>query len=118
MSGPRDRRWLAWAPRALGLALAALFAMLALDAFDHAESFGAALPAFALHLVPAVVLAVLVLLAIRTPWIGAAGFLAAGAWYTLTTLDRPDWVLQIGVPLLAVGALFAWDAATRRRRGG
>ena len=116
MNQTTGNRWLDWTPRILGLCLAAFFAMLSLDAFDHAESITAALPAFALHLVPALVLGLLVLASIRQPWIGAAGFLAAGAWYALTTLDRLDWVLHIGVPLLVTGALFAWSAIRKARR--
>jgi hypothetical protein len=54
----------------------------------------------------------------RRPWLGGAGFILLGAAYAFAVGFRPDWVVAISGPLLAVGALFLWSwRATRPQRG-
>lgn len=96
-------RALVWAPRILGIAVALFIGVFALDAL------GEGLRAILLHLVPTFVLLLTVLLAWQRPWVGALVFSALAVVYAATVPERPDWILVISGPLLAVGLLFLWS---------
>lgn len=96
-------RALVWAPRILGIAVALFIGVFALDAL------GEGLQAILLHLVPTIVLLLTVLLAWHRPWVGALVFSALAVVYAATVPARPDWILVISGPLLAVGLLFLWS---------
>ncbi len=88
--------------------------LFALDAFSENAS-GKAVLVFAIHLIPALVLLVLVAVSWRREWLGGISFVALGAAYAATVgRSHPDWVLVISGPLFAVGALYLW--AWRRNR--
>jgi hypothetical protein len=55
---------------------------------------------------------VVVAVAWRRPWIGAAAFLLLAAAYALTVPGRLDWILVISGPLFLVGMLYLWSART------
>ena len=109
----RSKRFIVWVPRVAGMLLAGFLALFALDAFDH-TSFVGALPAFAAHLMPSVVVLALVAMAWRFEWIGAAGFIALALVYAVLVRGRLDWIAVISGPLTVIGVLFlvSW-----RRRG-
>jgi hypothetical protein len=86
----------------------------ALDAFSGTTSLSKSLGDFALHLVPALLLLSVVVLAWRREWIGAAVFLTWGVAYGLSA-RRLDWILAISGPLCLIGVLFL--ASWRQRRG-
>jgi hypothetical protein len=95
-----------WGPRISGLAVAAFLALFALDAFSGSASFFEALPAFAIHLIPSVLVLVVVALAWRFEWIGAIAFIALAALYAVMVRGRVDWIVVISGPLVLVGVLF------------
>jgi hypothetical protein len=101
-----SRRILFWAPRALGIAFALFMGMFATDVFNEGYGFWDTLLAFAIHLVPAAVVAVVLVLAWRWEWIGAVLFAAAGTLYLLNTLRHPNWILSISGPLFLIAVLF------------
>ena len=97
------RAFLVWAPRVLGIAVALFIGVFALDALSEGVR------AILMHLVPTFVLLVAVLLAWRRPWVGALVFIALAVVYAASVPARPDWILVISGPLLAVGLLFLWS---------
>lgn len=114
---PRIRAFVIWAPRLLGLAMALFLALFALDAFEG-RPFMQALLAFAIHLLPSVVVMAVVAAAWRHPWIGAAAFAALAIAYAAMVPSRPDWILTISGPLALIATLFAMGAVEHRRTAG
>lgn len=109
----RFRRVLFWAPRALGIAFLAFLSLFALDVFREGSGFWQTLLALTVHLVPVFILAVVLALAWRWEWIGAALFAGAGALYVAWVLGRQlpgamkfNWILSIAGPAFVVAALF------------
>lgn len=97
------RKLLLWSPRILGILVAAFLGVFALDAF------GEGVPAFLLHLAPALLLLLVVALSWRWEWIGAAAFITLAVLFGVPAWARGDWRLVISGPLLVVGALFLWS---------
>ncbi|HVH55842.1 MAG TPA: hypothetical protein VM791_06290 [Vicinamibacterales bacterium] len=104
---------LLWAPRILGIAVACFIGLFAFDAFGPDTSALRALGDFAVHLVPALVLLAVVIGSWKRPWIGGMVFMLLAAAYAVSVPSRPDWMLVISGPLLAVGLLFllSWRSA-------
>ena len=102
-----------WAPRIAGILVAAFLGLFALDAFEG-RSFVAALPAFAIHLIPSMLVLAVVAAAWKFEWIGAVSFLALAVLYAVMVHGRLDWIAAISGPLVIVAVLFlvSW-----RRRG-
>jgi hypothetical protein len=97
-----------WIPRILGFGLCVFIGLFALDAFAGGAS-GEAVLAFAIHLIPALALLVLVALSWRREWIGGIGFVALAAAYAASVgRGHPDWVLVISGPLFMVGLSYFW----------
>ncbi len=97
---PTTRRALLWSPRILGICNALFLALFAMDALAEGPL------ALLIHAAPALFLLLVVALAWRWAWIGGLVFIALALLYAATTLQRPDWILSISGPLLAVGILF------------
>jgi hypothetical protein len=115
--GQTTMRLVHWAPRVCGVLMAAFLALFALDAFDG-RSFVAALPYFAVHLIPTFIVLAIVAVAWRVEWFGGAAFLAVALAYALMVNWRMDWVAGVSGPLLVISGLFfaSWRqtlAATR-----
>jgi hypothetical protein len=101
------RSLLFWAPRAICLAFAVFLSLFALDVFREGYSLGNTLLAFLIHLVPAFVVLVVLAVAWRWEWIGAAGLAALGLWYAKGNWrHHPTRLLVITAPLLVIAALF------------
>ena len=103
------RTLVTWGPRVLGLSVAAFLGLFALDAFDT-RPLSAALPAFAVHLVPALVVGLVAAAGWRYPVLGAIGFGVLAAGYAVAVPHRLDWILVISSPLAVVAVLFALSA--------
>ena len=104
---------LLWLPRLLGIALALFLAVFALDAFSG-QPLSEAVPDFAVHLLPALVVLGVVAVAWRYPWFGGVAFIGFAVLYA-ASVRRVDWIAVIGGPLLAVGVLFLWSAVAKPR---
>ena len=96
---------LLWAPRIAGILVAAFLGLFALDAFEG-RSFVAALPAFAIHLLPSFLVLAVVAAAWKFEWIGAVAFLGLAVLYAVMVRGRIDWIAVISGPLLLVAVLF------------
>jgi hypothetical protein len=111
---PLSKIGLFWAPRLLSIAFIAYLSMFALDVFDEGLGFWRTLAALAIHLIPSFVLLVVLLLAWRWEWIGAALFGTAGLGYILGVMRlshpapmvRASWVLVIAGPAIVIAGLF------------
>jgi len=111
-------RLLLWSPRALGIVVSLFIGVFALDAFNPAKPILEALPDFAIHLVPALVILALVVASWQREWIGGLGFIGFAVLYSLAVGARHvDWVLAISGPLLVVGVLFLVSWQHRRLLG-
>lgn len=104
---------LLWLPRISGILVAGFLALFALDAFND-TSFVAALPEFAIHLIPSLLVLTVVAIAWRFEWIGAVAFVGLAALYATMARGRLDWIVAISGPLLVVAALFlaSWRQRT------
>ena len=100
---------LLWSSRILGIAVGLFLSVFALDAFEPGKPLTRAFPDFAIHLLPAALVLVIVALAWRRAWIGGFAFLVLAAAYAMTVRFRLDWILVISGPLLTVGLLFLWS---------
>jgi len=107
------RAFVMWAPRVVGIGVTLFVAMFALDAFDGGP-LSQTVPAFAIHLIPAAIVGLVVAVAWRHPWVGAAGFGALAATYAAMVPHRPDWILAISGPLVLTAVLFASSAVSSR----
>jgi hypothetical protein len=105
-----------WGPRITGMLIAGFFAIFALDAFNN-TSFFDALPAFGIHLIPAIVVVLVVAIAWRFELCGAAAFTGLGVLYAVMARGRIDWVVTVSGPLVALGVLFlvSWRYHTEAR---
>lgn len=95
---------LLWLPRTAGAAVALFLGVFAFPALLNA-TWPRGLAEFLIHLVPALIVLLVVLVAWRRPLFGAVAFpLLAGA-YAVTT-RRMDWVLVIAGPMALAGVLY------------
>ena len=83
--------------------------LFALDAFSEGKSLVRALPDFAMHLLPALVLLVIVGVSWRWEWVGGIAFTGVALAYAYGARSHPAWILTISGPLLVVGVLFLWS---------
>jgi CHASE2 domain-containing sensor protein len=97
------------------MAMALFLSLFALDAFPGRTPIEA-LGAFAIHLVPAAVLAVVVAAAWRMPIIGAVAFAGLAVGYAAMVAGRLDWILVISGPLGLTAVMYAISAYVRDGR--
>lgn len=107
------RRSLFWTPRILAMLYVAFLSMFALDVFSEEHGFWRILAALSIHLIPALVLIVGLILAWRWEWIGATFYGVAGVVYIGWVLGLPlspatkiNWMVTIAGPTFLVAALF------------
>ena len=105
----RSRRWILWTPRILAILVCLFLSLFALDALENGKTLGVALPDFALHLAPMLVLLAVVAVSWRWEWVGGLVFTGLGVVYAYVSRDHVSWVLCISLPLLAVGVLYGWN---------
>ena len=99
-------RALFWTPRVLCIAFAIFLSMFALDVFNEGYTFGQALVALMIHLIPTAIIVAVLIIAWRWEWVGAALFTVAGLWYLISNRAHPNWIVTISGPLFLIAALF------------
>ena len=104
-------RFVFWAPRLGGLAMAVFLALFALDAVNG-QSWTQTVVEIAIHLFPSLLVLALVAVGWKFEWVGAIGFSALAFLYAAMVRGRLDWISVISTPLLLVGLLFcaSWRA--------
>jgi len=122
-----SKRTLFWAPRALAIAYIGFLGLFALDVFGEGYGLWRTFLGLAVHLIPAWGLIVVLALAWRHEWIGAAFYAAAGVLYVVSILSRPlllatklNWILMVAGPAFVVAALFlaGWLKRSQLRPNG
>lgn len=110
----RLAKWLYWSPRICCIVLVAFMSLFALDVFEEGYSLGEMLLAFLMHMLPMITLAIVLVIAWRWEWVGAAVFGLAGVMISVMTLrngiQAAPTILVIGVPLLMIAILFGANA--------
>ena len=106
---------LLWSPRILGILVCLFLSLFSLDAFGGGKTFMQALPDFALHVAPMLLLLLVVGVAWRWAWVGGLVFTGLAAAYAVFARHRIDWILPISGPLLLVGLLFTWSWLQHRK---
>src|SRR5271169_5141150 len=107
-----SRRMLYWTPRALCVAYAIFLGMFSLDVFNEAHGFWPTLQALALHMIPAIAVVAILLLAWRWEWIGTVLLGAAALYYTVRTMQNVNlseavnlnWITVIAGPGFVIAA--------------
>ncbi len=104
-----------WTPRVLSIIFLAFLSLFALDVFEGRLGFWQTMQALFMHLIPVFVLLVILILAWRWEWIGAAFYGLAGlfyvGWVVLTPRPFPPvqrlvMIILIAGPALVIAALF------------
>ena len=115
MSQPA-RRFLLWAPRVLGLLIAAFISIFAFDVFGAGYTFWETVVALMMHFVPTAMILVALAIGWRWEWLGGLLFIALGTLYILVFREG-DWIayLLISGPLFLVGILFLLSAWVQKR---
>jgi hypothetical protein len=110
---PLSEKSLFLTPRVLSIAFIAFLSLFALAVFGEGHGSSLTLLALVIHLIPACVLTVLLILAWRREWIGAVSCAAAGILYVATVLPRPlpaavklNWILVIAGPAFGIAGFF------------
>jgi hypothetical protein len=104
-----------WLPRLLGILVCILLSAFSLDAFGNGKPLAQAIPDFAMHVAPVLILVTVVGVSWRWPWVGGLVFTGLGVGYAYVARTHTSWVLVIAVPLLTVGILFLWSDRANRR---
>ena len=111
----RSDKLLLWSPRILGILVCLFLSLFALDAFGGGKTFIQALPDFATHLAPIVILLAVVGVSWRWELVGGLVFTGLAAAYAYFARDHVPWIPVVGGPLLIVGILFLWSWRHQRR---
>ncbi|MBU2219858.1 hypothetical protein KJ665_01820, partial [Patescibacteria group bacterium] len=107
-----------WTPRILSLLFIAFLSIFSLDVFEEYQGWGVIIPLF-MHLLPALILLAVVILAWKYDLIGAVVFLSfAVLWVWQVGFDRPwsSYALIFG-PAFLVSILFFLNWLIKRRNG-
>jgi len=102
-------RFLLWSPRILGILVCSFVSLFALDAFGGGKPAAQALPDFANHVAPVLVLLAIVAVSWRYEWVGGIVFTGLAIAYAFFARDHLSWIVTIAAPLLIVGVLFLWS---------
>ena len=102
----RSDKLLLWSPRILGILVCLFVGMFALDAFESGKTVMQALPDFAIHVVPSLILLAVVGVSWRWKWVGGLVFTGLAAGYAYIARSHVSWIPVIAGPLLIVGVLF------------
>ena len=105
---------LLWSPRVLGIAVCVFLSLFSLDAFGNGKAVAQAIPDFASHVLPVLILLVVIGVSWRWQWVGALVFTCLAAGYAYVSRDHVSWIVTIAGPLLVVGILFFWSWLNRR----
>jgi hypothetical protein len=95
-----------WAPRIVGLGLAAFLGIFALDSLSGSHGLLGTTIAVVMGLLPALIVLGAVLIGWKHAAVAAALFAVLTAVYTLSALSHPDWIALISGPLALEAVLF------------
>jgi hypothetical protein len=110
-------RTLFWTPRAVAILFAVFLALFALDVFEEGGRPEKMVVAFLVHLMPALLVGLVVVLSWRHELFGAITFFALGVLYTAGAWARFPWSVYavIAGPLFLVSALLLVNWVSKRK---
>ncbi len=97
-----------WLPRIIALLFVGLLVLLSMDSFGGNQTLGRQLIGFLIHLIPAFLVGICLLIAWKFRLLGGVLFLVIGMLFTIYfgTYRSASHFLLISLPLFVVGALF------------
>lgn len=104
-----------WAPRVAGLGLAIFLSLFATTALTEDRGLAGTIVAFAMGLLPALVVAAVVIIGWTHDGAAAILFSLLTIFYAVSTLERPLWIAIVAGPLAVTGGLFFLSWMTRTR---
>ena len=121
---PKNRGFLYWAPRALGILWILFLALFSLDVFEPGRSFWEIAVGLFMHNIPALVMLLVLVIAWKRELVGAVAFCLVGVLYTVLTVVRGSvpwfivlsWSITIAGPALLTGILFFLGWRRKRQR--
>ena len=115
------RRALFWTPRVLCILVAIAMSLFALDVFGEGRGVWDTIVALLMHLIPTLIVVIVLLIAWRREWVGAALFTGLGLFYLVSSWGQFHWsasVLICGI-FVSLGGLFWLNWQYREElRGG
>ena len=99
------KKTLFWVPRVLGIVFVLFISMFALDAFDAKTPFIKALAGFLIHLIPAYLLIIMLIIAWKKEMIGGILYIAMGIAFLFMSRFEFQASIIFG-PLVLIGSLF------------
>lgn len=105
-----------WFPRILAILFALFLSIFSLDTLSEPGETWAKMAGFLIHLIPAALVSLCLILAWRRPALGGAAFLLLGmaSIFSCSSWRSPDAFLMITLPLLLSGILFIIQALLNR----
>lgn len=97
--------------RTAGLVVCLFIATFAAD--SAGDGLGAVVP----HLLPAMIVLAVVLVAWRWDLVGGVAFMGLAVGYAFIARSHLDWILTVSLPLATTGALFLWVWRGRNDKG-
>jgi len=104
------KNWRFWLPRDLAILFTILISLFAFDVFEGNTPFNEKMLAFLIHLVPAFILVILLLIAWKRPLPGGILFILAGLSYFLIASEQhwSTYLIMAGIPSV-IGFMFILD---------
>lgn len=104
------KNWHFWLPRILGILFFAMISLFAFDVFEGNTPFNEKMLAFLIHLVPAFILVIQLLIAWKRPLPGGILFFLAGSSYFLFASGQhwSAYLIVAGIPMV-IGFMFILD---------
>ncbi len=105
-------RYIYWTPRILSIVFILFLALMSLDVFDMGLSFWQTVGALFMHLIPALVLLIVLLISWRHEIVGGIAFILAGLLYVIVLMMNQFewymilWAIQISGIAFLIGILF------------
>jgi hypothetical protein len=95
-----------WTPRILCILFAVFLSLFAGDVFDMHQGFWKTILGLLIHLIPAGIVLLALVVSWRREWVGAILFNAMGIYYLVTNFKHPNAIMVIAGPLFLIGVLF------------
>ncbi len=108
-----------WSPRVLAVLFALFLSLFAMDVFNEPGGFISIAAAFLIHLIPAFIILIVLLISWKREWIGAFIYMFLGFYYIYTAADKFDYITLavISGPLFLLSVLFfiGWFVKKNKR---
>ncbi len=117
----RQKGFIFWAPRILGIIMIFFLALFSLDVFGMSDDPWKVAQGFLIHNIPSFILILLLVISWRWEWIGAICYTLLGLTYYLSN-PTEHWTAYavISGPLILIGLLFliSWQRGRRNKTTG